>query len=80
MVKSLTHLFNSVVDKGKDHHTIHLLNALPLIHFLRKDSVPNESVPRALKWTEWEDPYLNFEKVYKTMESKDGCVDHSNCT
>ena len=80
VVKSLTHLFNSVANQSKDNHTIHLLRALPLIHFLRKDSVPNESVLIALKWTAWEDPHLNFEKVYKTMESKAGYVDYSNFT
>ena len=79
LVEGLTTLFNSVANKGKDHHTIHLLNALPLIHFLRKDLVPNESRVLSLKWTAWEDPYLNFEIVHKTMESKAGYVNHSNC-
>ena len=80
MVESLTHLFNSVANKSKDQCTVHLLCALPLIHFLRKDSVPNQSVPIALEWDSWEDPYLDYEKVYKTMESKAGYVSHSNCT
>ena len=79
MVESLTHLFNSVAQKSKGPHTIYLLNALPLIHFLRQDLVPNQSIPLILNWTEWEDVHLKFEKVNRTMESKTGYVDHSNC-
>ena len=79
LVEGLTHLFNSIASKSKDHHTVHLLRALPLIHFLRKDSVPNEPRALTLKWTAWEDPHLHFENVYRTMESKAGYVDHSSC-
>ena len=78
MVESLTHLFSSIASKGKGHHTIHLLRALPLIHFLRRDSVPNELVLLSSKWTVWEDPHLNFGEVHDTMEHKAGYVNHFN--
>ena len=74
MVESLTQLFNSVAEMFKDYHTIFLLRLLCLIHFLRKDSKPNTSVPLTSKWREWEDPYLKIESVYRTMESKHGYV------
>ena len=69
VVESLTHLFNSVAEKSEACYTIHLLHVLPLIHFLRKDLVPNESVLLTSEWPAWEDPYLNFERVLIVITS-----------
>lgn len=75
-VDSLTHLFTSVVKRRKHNYTIHLLQALPLIHFLRTDSVPNETAVLNLKGAMWNDRLLNFEAVHSMMDHETGYVNY----
>lgn len=73
IVKSLTHMFVAVAERKVARHTIHLLRALPLIHFIREDSIPNVAQLLRLPQVVFNDLHLNFGTVYNTMDhSKTG--------
>lgn len=78
-VESLTHTFASIADRKKTSHTIHLLQALPLIHFLRKDSSPNETRLLAVKEAVYNDPFLHFTVIHQTMDHSKSGYEECNC-
>lgn len=67
-MESLTSMFALIADRRRACHTIHLLQALPLIHFLREESIPNETRLLTLKEAVYHDPFLHFTAIHKTMD------------
>ena len=68
VIKSLTHMFTALANKKSPNHTIHLLKALPLIHFIREDSIPNDPELLHLHEVVFDDPYLPFRTIHNTMD------------
>ena len=68
VVNSLTHAFTVIANKKLPGHTIHLLRTLPLIHFIREDSIPNDSRLLQLKKVVFDDPYLPLRIIHNTMD------------
>ena len=67
-MKSLTHMFTALANRKLPRHTIHLLKALPLIHFIREDSIPNDAGLLKLHKVVFDDPYLPFGTIHNTMD------------
>ena len=62
------YMFTSIANLRNTIHAIHLLQALPIIHFLRKESAPNETKLMTLKDIRFDDSTLNFSAIHQAMD------------
>ena len=72
VTESLNGIMVQFINKCSEDFTIHLLKALPLLHFLRGDCTPYEELvcwPTDMKWREYR---LDFAKIRSTIEHKKG--------
>ena len=60
----------------KHENTIHIIRALPLLHFLQGDSKPHGILDISTRHIKWGEPSLYMTTLRKTMEGKSGyaCV------
>ena len=56
-------------NKKSPENILHLLKALPLVHFLRKDCTPHQKLLIQPKDINWIDQILNTEMMKITAES-----------
>ena len=62
----------TVIDLGKSDNAIIIVKALPLYHFLRDFSVPNEQSHVPLNKITWGDDSLLMPKLQMTLSNKKG--------
>ena len=71
VVKSLADQLQDVINRKINPTTItYLLKALPLLHFIRKESTPHQPLKLSPREINWKDRVLNFDMIKPAVKNE----------